>query len=157
MGGRPRKSIEQHKLDGTYQKCRHEGRGVQNVERLTGIEPPETLTDVARQTWETVIPLLCRAGLVTQVDAPELYEAFTCYGIAQEYLKAGTEAGGIHFSLALGRSEKDPYREYLLYMERFDKIMYKYGVTPQERAKIRQPAEKKEDDDSAIASIIGNG
>lgn len=156
VGGRPPKPVEQHKLDGTYQKCRHQDR-VQVTEKITTIEPPETLTDEAKRTWETVIPVLCKAGLVSQADAPELFEAFTAYGIAQQFLHKGFEAGGVDFILTLGRSDKDPFREYLLYMERFDKIMWKFGVTPVERNKIHRAPDKKEDDDSFIRNIIGNG
>lgn len=163
MGGRPPKPVEQHKLDGTYQKCRHENR-IKVTTKITTIDPPESLTEDARKVWETVVPCLCKDGLVSQADAPELLEAFTAYGIAQEALKAAMKISGgdsiadaVAYSLCLNKAQKDPLREYLLYHERFDKIMWKFGLTPVERNKIHAPAEKKEDEDDAVLAIIGNG
>ena len=47
MGGRPPKSVEQHLLDGTYQKCRHADRGT-NLEPLENVDCPESVTGKAR-------------------------------------------------------------------------------------------------------------
>ncbi len=159
MAGRPPKPIEQHKLDGTYRKDRHSEHGIQNISKIVGIEPPEDLTEEARRVWLDIIPVLCAAELVTPIDMPALYEAFTVYGMAQELRKIAENKpkGAAAYVLSLGRMDKDPMFEYLRYMRRFDEILYKFGMTPVERARISTGKKERTNEDDPLSKIIGNG
>jgi P27 family predicted phage terminase small subunit len=156
---RPPKTVEQHKQDGTYQKCRHADRGT-NMEPVKSVSCPEKLTGEARKLWDTVVPRLCSADLVTEADKPVLEHAFHCYGLAVDLHRIAEkhEGGEAAYIASLTRMDKDVVYESLRYMQEFDKIMYKFGMTPVERARIRgnvKPSD--EDEDSTIKSLIGNG
>lgn len=154
------KTIEQHKKDGTYQKCRHEGRGIP-IDPLQAISNPEGLTKLAAEKWAEIVPPLLEAGLITIIDLPELQDAFVQYGIAQDCLNYVEENFETHaaylVSLNLCKGQCDLLAKYAAYMDRYNKIMHKFGVTPIERAKIRLNPEKKEDDDDFIKEMMTKG
>jgi hypothetical protein len=53
---RPRKSVEQHKREGTYQPCRHaHRREVQARDELGAGSAPLHLTDSERHVWAEVL------------------------------------------------------------------------------------------------------
>lgn len=66
-GGHNRKTIAQHRAEGTYQRIRH-GDPEDKVEfpECDAIEPPEALSDGARKEWFRILPALREAGLLTQ-------------------------------------------------------------------------------------------
>jgi len=138
MGGRPPKSVEEHKLDGTFREDRHGDRGF-DVPHIADIKPPKGLTKEARKLWKEIIPPLCQTGIIAVIDYPALEEAFRAYGTAVECKKYVDEIeGGVAAYLATRkRMDSNLMNEYLKHMERFDKIMMKFGMTPVERAKLR--------------------
>jgi P27 family predicted phage terminase small subunit len=156
--GRPPKPVEQHKQDGTFQKCRHEDRGTQ-LEPIETLPCPASLTGEALEKWEEIVPNLCKADLVTETDAPVLEHAFHCYGLARNLRKiaAAYPGGEAKYIESLDRMKKDVLFESLRYMQEFEKIMYKFGMTPVERARIKGTVKPEEDEDSAVKNIIGNG
>ncbi len=155
---RPPKPVELHKQDGTYQKCRHSDRGTK-LESLKELPCPSTLSSYAAEKWNSVIPDLCKADLVTETDIPLLEHAFYCYGLARDLrdIAKNFPGGEAAYISAQDRMHKDVVYESLRYMQEFEKIMYKFGMTPVERARIRGNKKPEEEEDSAIKGIIGNG
>lgn len=157
--GRAPKSIDQHIKDGTYRKDRHANRGVK-LDALQEMSIPENLNKAASDKWGEIIPPLLEAGLISVVDMPELTDAFLHYGFAQDCLNMVMEA---HASVAdyLAQLNKfkdvDLIAEYSKNMERFNRTMHKFGVTPQERAKIKFEPKKEDEGDNFIKELMGNG
>lgn len=156
---RPPKAIEAHVQDGTYRADRHADRGLA-IEHIADIKPPKGLTKDARKLWKIVMPPLCSTGLVSILDYPALEEAFRAYGIAQQCLQnvQSQNDGDIAIYLA-GRKRMDSnlVNEYLKHMDRFDRIMMKFGMTPVERAKIRGAKKKDEKPTSPIGMLRSAG
>lgn len=158
MAGRPPKSKAQHQLEGTYRKDRHEKRGTKLELVQLGISCPSSITGDAKKVWDSVIPELAKAGLITLVDAPQLEHAFRCYQYAMTCRATIEKKGGIVKYLAsLEFREKNLADEELKYMQEWERILWKYGMTPVEASKIKNNVQKEEDDDSIIKSVMGQG
>lgn len=147
--GRTPKSAEEHKKDGTYRKCRHEGLGF-NMDALIEIETPDSLTDAAKSKWGEVIPALAEKGLISIVDLPELIDAFEHYGIAQEcinFVKANYPTFGDYLAnINVCKGQINLLETYSKEMERYNRTMHRFGVTPIDRAKIKLPSKKIDKD-----------
>lgn len=156
MPGRPPKSARQHKLEGTYQKCRHEGRGV-SLDPITAAPPcPETVKGKkARSRWADIVPALVSARLVTPADFDTLEQAFIALDMANDLQGAIERDGGIVGYYANWEGRKDFVFEWHRQVELYNKIMWKFGVTPVEAGKIRGAPKDESLDTSAVANIIG--
>lgn len=155
--GRPPKSVEDHIKNGTYKPSRHEGRGI-TIEPVEKLPPPVSLSKKAAEKWEEMVPAMISAGMVSIVDAVILKDAFTSYDIAQDCLEQvnGYESYGVYLK-GLDKTRQmnllDVYKEH---MNRFHKIMMKFGVTPEARTRMRVKPKEKEDGDF-LKSLVGNG
>ncbi len=157
MGGRPPKSVQQHKLDGTYQKCRHENRGT-NLEPLAGVSCPETVTGAAREIWDQVVPPLCKAKLVTIISIPTLEHAFYWLQQAYEMRKLVEDAGGAkQYLLTVGLHSFNALDLALKYEQEYQKIMAQFGDTPVNASRVRGNVTEKKLETDAILKIMGNG
>ena len=157
MPGRLPKTVEQHRLDGTYQKCRHGDRGT-NLEPLEGIECPPTITGKARDMWNQVVPALCRARMVTILTLPTLEHAFYWWQRAQDCRDLVESAGGLaRYLLTLGPNTKNAMDLALKYEQEFQKIMAQFGDTPVNAARVRGNVTEKKPETDAVLKIIGNG
>lgn len=155
--GRQPKSVEEHIKNGTYKPSRHEGRGI-TIEPVEKLPPPVSLSKKAAEKWEEMVPAMISAGMVSIVDAVILKDAFTSYDIAQDCLEQvnGYESYGVYLK-GLDKTRQmnllDVYKEH---MNRFHKIMMKFGVTPEARTRMRvKPKEKDEGD--FLKELMGNG
>lgn len=154
--GRPIKSTEEHIKDGTYRKDRHENRGV-SLDALESLECPKTLTKKAKAKWQEIIPPLLDAGLITIVDLEILTDAFTNYAIAQDCLEKVENVGFGDYLATLNKfKEVNLLDEYNSKMDKFNKIMMKFGITPEARAKIKVKPKEKDTNDF-LKSLMGNG
>ena len=84
--GRPRKPIEQHRRDGTYQPCRHKGVEPKSVKP----EMPGDLKGEAAQLWSDLTPILEDMGIYTAADSLALRllcDSYAFYMEASEYVK----------------------------------------------------------------------
>ncbi len=158
MAGRPPKAIEQHKLDGTYRKDRHDNRGTQ-LQKIRDVKIPESISPVAAELWRQIVPELCKADLITDVDIPALEYAFYCYGLALELRSIAEEypGGKAAYIANCKRMEKDVLFESRRYMNEFNSIMMRFGMTPVERARIKGNAPENPDSDDPVSRIIGDG
>ena len=155
------KTLEEHKADGTYRKDRH-GTARISFAQLEEISIPESLNKIAAAKWTEIVPELFQKGLITNVDLPELTDAFVHYGSAQEcliYITENFETVADYLqSLNLCKGQINLFAQYSAAMEYYNKIMHKFGATPAERGKIRVHEEKKEDkDDEFIKALMKNG
>lgn len=157
--GRPIKSTEEHIKDGTYRKDRHANRGVM-LDSVKEISAPKNLNKAAAGKWAEIIPTLQDAGLISSVDLPELTDAFLHYGFAQDCLNTVLENNSsvAEYLAHLNKfKDVDLVAKYTEYMDYFNRIMHKFGVTPTERAKIKIQPKKEDEADSFIKSLRGNG
>lgn len=85
MRGRPRKSAEQRKLEGTFRVDRHGGNG---IEPKGDPIKPAYLSGSASELWDSVTPELIRLGIATEVDSSALATLCEWW---QEYRNAADE------------------------------------------------------------------
>lgn len=155
--GRPPKSVEEHKSNGTYKPSRHDGRGI-SIEPLETLPAPVSLSKRAAEKWNEIVPAMLAAGLVSVVDAVILKDAFISYDIAQDCLEQVNAYE--NYGEYLQNLDKikqinllDVYKEH---MNRFHKIMMKFGVTPEARTRMRVKPKEKDTNDF-LKELMGNG
>ena len=158
--GRPPKTVEQHKLEGTYQKCRHEGRATNaSLEPLTGAECPADITGKARDVWQLQVAELCSFKRVNRLTLPVLEHAFRAYKRALECQRAIDDAGGLAaYSASLVPGQADLSIRERQYRKDYADLIDTFGVTPVGAARIHTSAPQGDKlDTDAITAIIGNG
>lgn len=155
--GRPPKSVEDHIKNGTYKPFRHEGRGI-TIEPLETLPAPVSLSKRAAEKWEEIVPAMLSAGLVSVVDAVILKDAFISYDIAQDCLEKvnAYESYGEYLANLDKIKQMNLLDVYKEHMNRFHKIMMKFGVTPEARTRMRVKPKEKDDSDF-LKSLMGNG
>ena len=155
--GRQPKSVEDHIKNGTYKPSRHEGRGI-TIEPLEKLPAPISLSKKAAEKWEEMVPAMLSAGLVSVVDAIILKDAFISYDIAQDCLEKvnGYDSYGEYLSNLDKIKQMNLLDVYKEHMNRFHKIMMKFGVTPEARTRMRvKPKEK--DENNFFDELMKNG
>ena len=155
--GRQPKSIDEHKANGTYKPSRHDGRGI-TIEPLEKLPAPISLSKKAAEKWEEMVPAMLSAGLVSVVDAIILKDAFISYDIAQDCLEKvnGYDSYGEYLSNLDKIKQMNLLDVYKEHMNRFHKIMMKFGVTPEARTRMRvKPKEK--DENNFFDELMKNG
>lgn len=154
------KSTEDHIKDGTYQKCRHENRGI-SLDTVQEISLPVELDKIAADKWQEIIPPLVAAGLVAPVDMPELTNAFVAYGVAQgclAFVNDNFDSYAVYLAqLNLCKGQVDMLKRYEECMDKYNRIMHKFGATPMERAKIKVTPKQEDAEDELIKGLNGNG
>lgn len=155
--GRTPKSVEDHIKNGTYKPSRHEGRGI-TIEPLETLPAPVSLSKRAAEKWEEIVPAMLSAGLVSVVDAVILKDAFISYDIAQDCLEKvnAYESYGEYLANLDKIKQMNLLDVYKEHMNRFHKIMMKFGVTPEARTRMRVKPKEKDDSDF-LKSLVGNG
>lgn len=155
--GRQPKSVDEHIANGTYKPSRHEGRGI-TIEPVEKLPAPISLSKKAVEKWDEMVPAMISAGMVSIVDAVILKDAFTSYDIAQDCLEQvnGYESYGVYLKGLDKTRQMDLLEVYTKHMNRFHKIMMKFGVTPEARTRMRVKPKEKEGSDF-LKDLMGNG
>lgn len=155
--GRPPKSVEEHKSNGTYKPSRHDGRGI-SIEPLETLPAPVSLSERAAEKWNEIVPAMLAAGLVSVVDAVILKDAFISYDIAQDCLEQvnAYENYGEYLQNLDKIKQMNLLDVYKEHMNRFHKIMMKFGVTPEARTRMRVKPKEKDTNDF-LKEMMGNG
>lgn len=155
--GRPPKSVEDHKANGTYKPSRHDGRGI-TIEPLEKLPAPINLSERASDKWDELVPAMLEAGLISIVDTVILKDAFISYDIAQDCLEKvnAYESYGEYLSNLDKIKQMNLLDVYKEHMNRFHKIMMKFGVTPEARTRMRVKPKEKDDEDF-LKKLMGNG
>ena len=150
------KSAAKHKLDGTYQKCRHANRGT-NLSPVKNLVCPVEL-QYTKEKWNEVVGALCDSKLVTIADYPLLKDAFINLDLAEGINRRIKEEGGaVEYLANLQGNQVNLIRERQNAMKIYFNIMLKFGVTPVNAAKVRGVKEADSEDASAVTALIGNG
>jgi phage terminase small subunit len=141
--GRPRKSTRQKIIDGTF---RHNEDGEKTdilypiIEKVTAIKAPDSITDPkVKNHFETLIKNLLEVESLTWQDLALLEQAFLCLERAnalKDELKH-IEKIGIKENIKEYAMTIRAYRQAL---DGYSQIVYRFGVSPAERAKILRPA-----------------
>ena len=155
--GRSPKSVEDHKANGTYKPSRHDGRGI-TIEPLEKLPAPINLSKRASDKWDELVPAMLEAGLISIVDTVILKDAFISYDIAQDCLEKvnAYESYGEYLSNLDKIKQMNLLDVYKEHMNRFHKIMMKFGVTPEARTRMRVKPKEKDDKDF-LKELMGNG
>lgn len=85
-GGRNRKSAARHRLEGTYQKCRHDGRADPDPPKGRPT-PPTSLAGDARAEWQRMVKRLEDTKTLSTVDDAALYQ-YSCLFAETEEITA---------------------------------------------------------------------
>lgn len=131
QAGRPRKSVEALKLQGTYRKDRHADR----VERRPMAAGMIAHSDVGRTAfwmWEHVTSE--RPEWIDATDAAALWQLCELWELTCE----------ARIELA---SDPKKRTAYLQYHAAFERLAGKFGLTPADRARLGTGTGRKEDDD----------
>ena len=155
--GRAPKSVDEHIANGTYKPSRHAGRGI-SIEPLEKLPAPVSLSKRAAEKWEEIVPAMVSAGLVSVVDAVILKDAFISYDIAQDCLEQvnAYENYGEYLQNLDKIKQMNLLDVYKEHMNRFHKIMMKFGVTPEARTRMRVKPKEKDTNDF-LKELMGNG
>lgn len=149
------KSDEQHKLDGTFQKCRHGDTGT-NLDPVKNLTPPKSLK-LAKPIWVEQVGALCEASLVTVADYPLLADAFDNLELALALQNRIEDRGGtVEYLDNLQNNQVNLVREKQNAMKIYKDIMYKFGVTAVNAQKVRG-IKKDNLDTSSVTALFGNG
>ena len=128
-GGHNAKTTEQHKADGTYQKCRHEKR-VDNAPAKGKPVKPSDLGSVESSVWDEVVSFLPETT-TGRVDTIALREMCQWYGV---YRKC------IHI-MQSDPLDRDARAGATACWDRFWRIAQDFGATPVSRARLQVPTE----------------
>lgn len=151
--GRPKKPLEKHKLEGTYQSCRHAGP------RPELAEPgePEGLTGDALKMWRKYSPIISEMGIYT--DADELAFRMLCESYAL-YVAAckDIEKNG-QYETQLNRmgnvyyTENPSVKQRAKHWREVIDICRQFGLTPSSRTGLHV-GKKEENEISELAKIL---
>jgi P27 family predicted phage terminase small subunit len=129
--GRPSKSLDEHKLAGTYRPGRH-GNDSQSWEPTGEPSPPYELTEDAAELWEQLVPVLVQRGVATAVDSAELAAMCTFwrrFRQASRALDELTDCGDLKACRLL--------RQANIAFKAFSAIAAKFGLNPSDRSRLR--------------------
>ena len=113
---------------------------------------------MVKQLWKQQVGALCENELVTIVDAPELEHAFYCYQRAMEIRSELEPFKNVsEYYKSLKFHEKDLTAEYRKWMHEYEKVLYKFGMTPVEASKVRTNVNKDDDGSELLKALMGNG
>lgn len=139
--GRPRKSTEQHKLDGTYQECRHGNNADVLISTILSvpkkIEVPEKIKNLKNKTIETLfkkhVDMLISLKSIYEVDIPELIHL---YLILNDIYKLREAMDEVDLNKNFFLYEK-MQKLFLKQISSFNVLGSKFYLTPQVRAQMR--------------------
>lgn len=158
--GRPRKSADQHKVEGTYRADRHEEKVIPMTDVAVVIKPSVHVPKSVHPEWTITMRRLADMGIVIDADLPLLESAFVLLADSRYYhdlmdkVKESIDEGeeveeGLRAMVALNGM-------YIKAVTLFASISSKFAITPSERAKILHVLPKKKDDTKkkSINSIL---
>ena len=151
---RKAKPTNLHKLQGTYQKCRHSKSQTLEIES-DAIEPPPQLSRQALEHWDVIAQQLKKAGVLSNmdVDALAIYcEHWAMWAEANQQIQK-------HGMLVKDPKKNNapmvsPYLKISMQnAEIIRKMLSEFGMTPAARASLKVSSNEKEQE-SPMASWI---
>jgi phage terminase small subunit len=158
-GGRNIKTVAQHKLDDTFQKCRH--AGFSNPEPTPGApDPPEPIDDeLAQREWDRLMWAFNDMGYLTKIDAFVVYQHCHLFAEVERIARKAREADASLTILNenVGHIDKKDLPQFFHELIEQQKLISKYtdqlrngrnairlflvehGLTPASRGRIKLP------------------
>ena len=149
MVGRPPKSTDQHKADGTYNVTRHRDRVEdQSFDGEIDVAAPDDLGEVGAATWDRVVSTFPKDQL-RFVDWDGL--RWMCFWNGEAWNLAmrlqGMDVGQEGYR-KVQMATIDAYKQFVTFAAKF-------GMSPADRAKLRMlPVAQKDDDPFAKLAAI---
>jgi len=149
------KSIEQHKIDGTYKKTRH---GKAPVAKTTKkMTPPTDMSTAAKKTWRKLAALLTDMSILSDGDFMSLrllcdsyaYYIEACDVVAKGggYIQQVNKSGGEYWV------EHPALKARSRYWKEVESMCKQFGLTPSSRTGI-QKIDTGEKEVSALAQML---
>ena len=151
--GRPKKPLEKHKREGTFQACRHAGPEPELVDP----QEPEGLTGDALKMWRKYAPIIGEMGIYTKADELAfrmLCDSYALYVAACEdieengpYQTQVNRMGNVYYT------DNPSVKQRSKHWREVIDICRQFGLTPSARTGLH--VEKKEDNSiSELAKIL---
>lgn len=134
-----KKSIEQHKIEGTFRSNEHAGKGFAGEAVINNYPPPKRMNPEAAKIWRELLPII-QKGQVFQTDlfafevlcnscADYLHCVQTIYN--DNYCTTHTNTEGATNTLRhyLSTDKKQAY-------DMLQQMLGRFGLTPVDRAKV---------------------
>lgn len=151
-GGRPRKTDEQKKREGTFRKDRATPEAAQFSAISKIPNPPDFFDDVGKNVWNTICGELINIGIMQSID---IYQIEMICNELSIYWKCINEMNGnMIISTGTGSEKVNPlYTAANAALNNFNKMCKDYGFTPTARMKLRINAESKKKINPALELI----
>lgn len=138
-GGRPRKTDQQKKLEGTFRKDRS-STGSLSYTAITKVPPaPESFDDVAKAVWKTICEELIKIGMMEAIDIYNIQVICKNYSI---YWKCINEMGDQFIvDTGTGSTKTNPlFTTANQALTMANQLAAKYGFSPTDRMKLKLTA-----------------
>lgn len=135
-GGRPRKTDQQKKLEGTFRKDRSSGNTI-SYTAITKVPPaPESFDDVAKAVWKTICAELIKTGMMEAIDIYNIQVICNNYSI---YWKCINEMGDQFIvDTGTGSTKTNPlFTTANQALTMANQLAAKYGFSPTDRMKLK--------------------
>jgi P27 family predicted phage terminase small subunit len=131
------------RLKGTLEKSRVNEEQPE-FNRVSHIEPPEGLGDIATQEWLRVVPLLDAAGVLTEADV----SALRAYCLAYQTFEIAAKAVEVEGITAVGHNGGVSTNPSFRVMKEAGLLMHRYltefGLTPSSRSRVKANPPRKD-------------
>jgi len=110
---------------------------------LTSTDPPPGLTKEALEIWDVLAPQLISLQLLTELDRGHLARACKLEALGNTLLRKAVKKP-IVFTASNGHQPAAELTAALKCFEQCDKLMFRFGITPVERTRLKVPQQTKE-------------
>lgn len=145
-----KKSIEQHKIEGTFRSNEHSGKGFGGEIVHPAVNPPKRMHERAKQIWVKLLPVV-QKGQVFQTDLLAfeiLCNAWADYDycvqriVSDDYVLTHTNNDGAT-NLVRHPLSTDKKQAY----DMLQQMLGRFGLTPVDRAKVYLALEDNSEDE----------
>lgn len=145
MAGRPPKSTEQHKRDGTYQATRHKNRVELPVSNKVP-DPPAHLNKAQGEVWRRMCQLLIDANRLSDQFLPAIELYCECWKTYKDAV-ADVDINGLTFETDSGQVKVNPAVNIEKEMRaQMIRIIEQFGFTPRSNMTFKDPPKADEED-----------
>jgi P27 family predicted phage terminase small subunit len=150
--GRPRKSDNDLKKEGTYRKDRHAGKSMKPMPgtMITALpSPPDWLDDLGQKEWERLISLLDKAKMLASTDLgmlTMLCNEWSCYiSAVLEIRDTGRFYKTMNNGLVTSTQIHPLHTISQQHLKAYIGMCNEFGLSPASRAKVPHEAPEKEE------------
>jgi P27 family predicted phage terminase small subunit len=146
-GGRNKKSAQRHKLEGTFQKCRHEGSTAADPPRGRPTAP-KPLKGEALAEWNRMLERLELTGTLSLVDDAVLYRYCQLHARAERLEGQIAKLPSAFYVDHLGNEKVHPaFASIRSYDQALRGYLVEFGLTPAARSRVKVPDRPAEPSD----------